>query len=238
MHLSGIAGGGRPFLLFFLLTSFLLGRGVAISSKTLVADASAVLSRLTGFHLMSCFFTVCLLTPSSQLPFVKEQVPFITPKSTRPAILSAAKVLSFRRRTELMKRVPTFCCRLQLGLVLNKRFFHGETLSINDRTVATYLPGLFGSAPFASPLGYGCLPNLHWMVVLGLLRCLRLLSVKFCHASGSTGVVASHSWLVSFSSAFRRPALSFLGAISLSGLRLGSPFLSGKTPSACWLRYR
>ena len=68
---------------FFLLTSFLSGRGVAISSKKLVADASAVRSRLTGFHLMSCFFTVRLLTPSSELHFRKEQVPFTTSNSTR-----------------------------------------------------------------------------------------------------------------------------------------------------------
>ena len=66
-----------------LLTSFLSGRGVAISSKTLVADASAVRSRLTGFHLMSCFFTVRLLTPSSELRFRKEQVHFTTSNSTR-----------------------------------------------------------------------------------------------------------------------------------------------------------
>ena len=67
----------------FLLTTFLSGRGVAISSKKLVADASAVRSRLTGFHLMSCFFTVRLLTPSSELRFRKEQVPFTTSNSTR-----------------------------------------------------------------------------------------------------------------------------------------------------------
>ena len=67
----------------FLLTTFLSGRGVAISSKKLVADASAVRSRLTGFHLVSCFFTVRLLTPSSELRFRKEQVPFTTSNSTR-----------------------------------------------------------------------------------------------------------------------------------------------------------
>ena len=113
--------------------------------------SSAFLSHLTG----SLPPDIMLLHSTSidaerrELRFLKEQVPFMTSNSTRRATLSAAEVLSFRRRTQLMKTLPTSCWWLQLELASDKRYFLGEALSISDRTVATYLPGLCCSSPFA-----------------------------------------------------------------------------------------
>ena len=104
-----------------------------------------------------------------------------------------------------MNRLPTSSCRLQLGLASNKRFFRGEAVSINDNTVATYLP--------ASPLGCGCLQSLPWMILSRLL-----LPAFLDQAFACTVVVASRSLSVSFASACRRPAFVFPDAISPSGL--------------------